>query len=297
MPRLLILLLAPLLLAFAPPDAPLRVDGLHVRTLGLDTRTPGQPVVVFENGSMSPLESWGTLPERVSAFAPTLQYDRSPIGQSAWDGEAGTPAHVTARLKGLLEALEVPPPYILVGWSWGADLVRFHAGTMGADVVGLVYVDPPGHSPAAARRVLEAIGKDEATLLWELEQLDKQAATLPNEGADVTPIDSMILGNVEPDYGPVPAVPAVLLVAGHRDPPTDEENEEMGFAPPYDFLTHWNAELRDKLARLPEWVMDHPDSRMLFLAGSGHAIQWEYPDVALDAVRHVYDAATRDPDD
>ncbi|WP_265569390.1 alpha/beta fold hydrolase [Sphingomicrobium nitratireducens] len=292
MPRLLLLFLAPLLLAFTAADPePTRVDGLHVRTIGLEGRAPGQPVVIFENGSLSPLESWGDLPDKVSDVAPTIQYDRSPIGQSLWDGKPGTPDHVTARLRSLLKALDVAPPYILVGWSWGGDLVRYHAGAFGDDVVGIVYVDPPGQSPAASVRVLEAIGFDKATLDWELDHLKSATRELPNAGADVTPIDDMIRSGLEPDYGEVPAVPSVLLISGKRTPPGPEEAEDIGFEPPYDFMIHWDAKLRDKLARLPEWVMDHPDSRMIFLPGSGHAIQYQNPDIVLDAVRHVYDSA------
>ena len=48
------------------------VDGyaMQVMTVGLDSRVPGQPVVVFENGSVSQLEHWGDLPIQVGAFAP-----------------------------------------------------------------------------------------------------------------------------------------------------------------------------------------------------------------------------------
>ena len=38
--------------------------------------------------------------------------------------------------------LDVDPPYVLVGHSWGGPLILYYAGRYPHDVVGMVYLDP-----------------------------------------------------------------------------------------------------------------------------------------------------------
>ena len=106
------------------------VDGLviRVRTMGLGTRKPGQPAVVFEGGASAPLETWDTVLADVARFAPTVTYDRAGTGQSNWDGLPPTPERVGTRLRRLLSQIAADPPYILVGHSWGGALVRYLSG-------------------------------------------------------------------------------------------------------------------------------------------------------------------------
>ena len=60
---------------------------MRVQTAGLDTRVAGQPIVVFQNGGGSPLDTWGTVPARLAELAPVVVYDRNTVGESEWDGE------------------------------------------------------------------------------------------------------------------------------------------------------------------------------------------------------------------
>jgi pimeloyl-ACP methyl ester carboxylesterase len=120
------------------------VDGLvmRVRSAGIEEQAPGQTVVVFESGGSAPLEKWDSILPAVPRFAPLVAYDRAGTGQSAWDSLAPTPERVGARLRRLLSQLEVRPPYILVGHSWGGALVRYFAGTAPEDIAGVLYIDP-----------------------------------------------------------------------------------------------------------------------------------------------------------
>lgn len=281
-------------LALVPPvhaqeERMVDVDGysMRVRTAGLDSRKPGEPVVVFENGAVAPLEAWGDVPAQVAAFAPVIAYDRSTIGQSEWDGKLGTPAHVTERLWALLRTLGADPPYVLVGWSWGADLIRHHAGTHPTHVVGLVHVDPAGHSPAAALSVLRAIGHGEEEFAADVEAMQGALPTIsPAAQADVIPINQLYAERREPEYGPVPSVPTVVLVSGTRRPPAPEEIAAFG-QPPYDRQVHFEAKLRDKIRRLSEWALAVPEGVFVLVRGSDHAIQHDEPKVVVAAIRRV----------
>ena len=49
---------------------------------------------------------------------------------------------IAAELHALLTAAEVPPPYVLVGHSFGGLTIRAYAASHPEDVAGLVFVDP-----------------------------------------------------------------------------------------------------------------------------------------------------------
>ena len=59
----------------------------------------------------------------LATLAPVVAYDRAGNGQSPADGQPATPAHIAARLHALLGAAGIPPPYVLVGHSWGGPLI------------------------------------------------------------------------------------------------------------------------------------------------------------------------------
>lgn len=118
-------------------DAPVRV---LVR--GLDRRSPGQPVFVLQAGAGSPLEAWGDLPDSLAAMVPVVAYDRPGLGESGFDGQDPTPTWVASHLRTVLRELEVAPPYVMVGHSWGGPLILYFAGLFPDEVVGMLYLDP-----------------------------------------------------------------------------------------------------------------------------------------------------------
>jgi len=97
------------------------LDGraVRVQTIGLQNRSPGAPVIVFEAGAANSLEIWGGLLPRVASMAPVVAYDRAGLGRSEWDGTNPTPRHVADRLGRMLQQIGANPPFVLVGFSWG----------------------------------------------------------------------------------------------------------------------------------------------------------------------------------
>ena len=77
-----------------------------------------------------------------SADVRVCSYDRANTGNS---GSAPTPRtadDIAADLHGLLEAAEVPGPYVLVGHSAGGMLVQAYARTYSDEVAGVVAMNP-----------------------------------------------------------------------------------------------------------------------------------------------------------
>lgn len=94
----------------------------RVLTVGLEDREPGQPVILLQAGAGTALEGWREWPEVLSEFAPVVGYDRPGLGQSPFDGVDPTPERVAIHARELLDTIDVDPPYLFVGHSWGGPL-------------------------------------------------------------------------------------------------------------------------------------------------------------------------------
>ena len=113
---------------------------LNVRIVG--TPRPGVPIVVFENGLGSPLEVWSRVQSVIADSTVTVAYDRAGIAKSEPGKEPPTFKHIVSELHTLLGKLELGPPYVLVGHSWGGPIIHAFAATFPKEVAALVHVDP-----------------------------------------------------------------------------------------------------------------------------------------------------------
>jgi len=121
------------------------VDGRPIRMLVMGS---GESTVVFENGLGASLEMWGKVQPHVSRFARTVTYDRA--GATTRDGR-----QIAADLREALRAAGAPPPYVLVGASFGGLYVRIFAEMYPEEVRAIVLVDPT-HTAESRHEVLAA---------------------------------------------------------------------------------------------------------------------------------------------
>jgi pimeloyl-ACP methyl ester carboxylesterase len=101
----------------------------------------GTPVVVFESGFGGGSEGFRELAEDLAAETTVLTYDRSPYGKSSPATDDRTPHDIATDLRGLLSALGLEGPYVLVAHSSGGRTVRSFAAQWPAEVVGMVLID------------------------------------------------------------------------------------------------------------------------------------------------------------
>jgi pimeloyl-ACP methyl ester carboxylesterase len=101
----------------------------------------GGPTVIFESGIAATSQNWAGLHKAVSSFARTVTYDRAGLGWSTASASDRTPSNIVRELRTLLQQAAVPPPYLLVGHSFGALVVRRFAAEHPGDVAGVVLVD------------------------------------------------------------------------------------------------------------------------------------------------------------
>ena len=125
--------------ADAPPGAFVDVGShrLHLHCTGR-----GSPVVVFESGLGGTFLDWVRVQPEVSRFTRSCSYDRAGYGWSEPGPEPRHAARIAEELDRLLVHAGVPPPYVLVGHSFGGLAVRlFAARKAHRAVAGLVLVD------------------------------------------------------------------------------------------------------------------------------------------------------------
>ena len=232
--------------------------GVHVHVEGL---TNG-PVVVFENGLGATLESWAEVFPQVAGFARIFAYDRAGNGMSAPAKSERSYTQIAAELHDTLQSQHLQPPYILVGHSFGAIVVRAFCAAYPGEVRAIVFVDPLTENlvmqPAdkSAPSVQALLNKAPAGVQTELAFLNKDVAKGMKEAAA---------------FG-VPDVPMTLLVARAVRP------------------EGWERAVLDKYQ---PWVMAREDSSLIVTPGSAQFIQQDEPDlVASSIVRMIYPRPT-----
>ena len=281
--------------AYAQPNPALpgvrmiELDGraVRVQALGLESRRPGAPVVVFEAGASNSLEVWGGIPLQVAANAPIVAYDRAGLGRSEWDDTTPTPRHVADRLRRVLREIGADPPYVLVGFSWGGMLARYFAGYYASDVIGLVLVDPspmvtesladnltPFETIGAGRAGFEAYWTSFASLM---------ARASPAVRAEMQVFRGLLeMDLAERGLPQIPAVPMVVVIAA--------KYLAVPLAVPFDLERHFQADLRYRVRVINEWVLASPHGTLVMANNTTHTIPREDPGLVISAVQRVLGA-------
>ena len=252
------------------------------RSLHLRCQGEGSPTVILEAGGYgTPSDVWGAVMPEVAKQTRVCSYDRAnnQSGRSDPAPMPRTAADIVADLHALLEAADVPGPYVLVGPSVAGLFVRLYAATYPNDVVGLVLVD--------------TLHEEQPTVLGALLSPEELALSqrLDFEGGDPEGIltAESYLETVEQvraarDAAPLHPMPLVVLVAGQTEDLTAygySAHEQAVFWP----LTRvFGADLATLV----------PGGRLLVVEDSGHVIHEEQPEVVVQAIMDVVNAV-RDP--
>jgi pimeloyl-ACP methyl ester carboxylesterase len=123
-----------------PPRVGLAVD-VGGRTLNYFCLGAGSPVVIFETGRGGPGIEWTRFQKDAATHTKACWYDRAGYG---WSDPAPFPhpaSAIAGDLHRLLANARIPPPYVLVGFSFGGLTSRVFAHLYPAEVAGMVLVD------------------------------------------------------------------------------------------------------------------------------------------------------------
>jgi pimeloyl-ACP methyl ester carboxylesterase len=122
-----------------PPGRLVDVGG---RSLHVDERGSGTPLVLFEAGIAASSVSWRPVQDLVAAATETAAYDRAGFGWSDAASRLKTADDAANDLLRLLVRGRMRTPVVLVGHSFGGLVARIFQQRYPGLVVGLVLVDP-----------------------------------------------------------------------------------------------------------------------------------------------------------
>jgi pimeloyl-ACP methyl ester carboxylesterase len=133
---------------FPAPGRSFDIGGqrLHLYELGA-----GDPAVILEAGISATSLNWRHIQHAVSGFTRAVAYDRGGLGWSDPCLTPRTPSDIARELRTLLRAAAIEPPYVLVGHSFGALVVRRYALLYPEEVAGLVLGEWAPLSPRQRR--------------------------------------------------------------------------------------------------------------------------------------------------
>lgn len=215
----------------------------------------GSPVVVFQNGLGPSMRNWSKVFPAIGKQASVFAYNRPGYGDS---DPASTPrdgAQIVDELRALLRSRDLAPPYVLVGHSLGGLYMQLFARKYPDEVAGLVLVDSTHPTQ------MEGAGAIDRQPLWVrlfyhlfvTEEMKKEFDAAGPTGQEVLNLPT------------VTGKPVWVLSA--IDISTSEAVRQAN-------------QKRADIARL------YPGSRQLWVE-SGHNIQWDKPDVVIDAIRDI----------
>ncbi len=254
-----------------------RVD-VGGRALFIACEGTGRPTVMMETGFSDAGLVWGrALIRRVAGLSRVCVYDRAGLGYSDPRRDPTDSGKVSAELHTLLSGAGIAPPYVLVGHSIGGLHARVFDHDHRGEVRGVVLVD--SSHPDQFLRAQERLGVED----WARMQHSVESAW---QDPSKEPLDwkrSSMLAREAGGLGDRP-----LYVLSH-DP---SFNEGCGGA---DCLSTggqatWEAlwqELQTDLAALST------RSTHVVVAGSGHYIQAQRPELVYDAIARVVEATRR----
>ena len=124
---------------FPPPGRIVRTPrgNMHVRQMG-----SGAPPVVLEAGIAATSLNWSILQPQLAPLAATYSYDRAGFGWSQSRNRECTLRRMSDDLHALVAALNLPRPYVLVGHSYAAYILRVYAQRFPDELAGIILVDP-----------------------------------------------------------------------------------------------------------------------------------------------------------
>jgi pimeloyl-ACP methyl ester carboxylesterase len=155
---------------YAKPKPPGEVVYPNDKRVYYIAKGTGTPTIIFESGLGSASAEWWAMQDELSASARVLTYDRAGYGWSELVQGPRTSRQIALELKGLLDALKLEPPYVLVGHSEGGLYVNHFCRLYPDVVAGVVLVDPVSPDDVRFRqellpRVYKKSGADKSGFL------------------------------------------------------------------------------------------------------------------------------------
>ena len=249
---------------------------LHINCMG-----QGNPTVIMDVGLGDDSSDWQSLLEQSSQMTRTCIYDRPGYGWSDYGPRPRNSRRIAYELGQLLNKADVPPPYILVGHSFGGYNLRLFANFYPESVAGMVLIDASHELQYDRLNIkLPRPYKRQRDIVINTPPSEEQG---PNDKPQALRDHAYraarqeIAGLYQSSRqvqlnGSIPTVPLIVISRGMPEWAGNEKLRQREKI--------W-IELQQDLTRLS------PYSQHLFANQSGHDIPQSQPEIILDAISDV----------
>jgi pimeloyl-ACP methyl ester carboxylesterase len=257
----------------------------------------GAPTVVMDSGLGGTVLDWQLVQPEVAKFARVCTYDRAGMGWSEPGAQPRTSQQIVEELHALLGNAGVQGPYVLVGHSFGGTNVQLYASQYPNEVAGMVLVDSATEDEMLVTLTEELQGSPGWNKFLATIGVTRLPYTLGGETDERTAISTHRKDNYERadeltsleesfeqrrasplSLGDKPLI--VLTAGAFQIPPDAGIPQEQ-----IDSFLEARSEFQ---ADLP---LHSQNSERIIAEDSGHDIHLEQPDLVIDAIRRVVEAA------
>ena len=268
----------------------------------------GAPTVVMDSGLGGTVLDWQLVQPEVAKFARVCTYDRAGMGWSDPSTQPRTSQQIVKELHTLLGNAEVEGPYLLVGHSFGGTNMQLYASQYPDEVAGMVLVDSALEDEEAITltkslqpspvllKILATIGVTRLPYTLGGEAPGQTSPDLEDEQAAISSHRKHIFAvanetsSLEESFDENRTVPMALgdkpLIVLTAGPPPLELITSQG-------LSQEQARQIDELhsESQVDLTQRSQNAKQVIVEDSGHYIHVEQPDLVIDAIHQVVEAA------
>ncbi len=247
----------------SPAAFEVTVNGLRISGHCSGSRTGDLPIVVLQSGTGGSDMQFSAIERHLAGRTQVCAWSRPGAGESEAPADLPRPvSEVVAETRDVLAALEVEPPYFLIGGSGGAVVTFLFAQANPEDVAGFVAINP---NPAYSEWMAMAEELDFPAEFVEGAEQDFRGNN--PEGIDFTGNDQMLID----------ALPPTMPYAVMYD-------EECG-QPDCSEILAPEAGLQERLASVGE------GGRFIWAHGAGHEIVETQPELVYQTIDEIWTEA------
>ncbi len=261
----------------------------NVSLKGFENRKKNAPVIIFESGLGFDLGNWNTIIDKVAKFSPVLAYDRAGVGKSDKIFEMPTLSQTARNLKSILAALNIPPPYVIVGHSMGGLYARGFAGIFPNEVSGLILIDPADFTESKDdwNSLFRILGVPEKKI--EQMMYDRLYTKSEADSARFGPWSEVQVLNelrrtdfAEVSTLPLPDAPICFIVGGKFEVPVEQRSKDFDHARFFVLKSNRNMERWRKV------IDSSPKGgSLIYLSDSGHTVHRDDPSAVINIIESL----------
>lgn len=257
-------------------------------------RKANDPIVVFESGV------GGGSFEQILEFLPKnikgIEYDRNGLGESEIDTTIKTDIQVVDRLHKLLTALEIEPPYLLVGHSLGGPFIRLFASKYPSEVCGLVFIDPTDfmltkkENDFAKKATSSLTGYRE---IWTINMKAMSSDTSMPKG--IRSETKRELAASTPTYfkeyqqlPPLKDIPITVVISYNKpiEPYESDMNKKLKLG--INILPWWKEFDNFRIKHYTDLIRNNHNSKLILLPGYSHGIHYQDPSLVATEISDIF---------